>query len=342
MRIYISLIIFSASLFYPLSASSDDHHHQSSPHQHELYINNPLGVFGGNRHNKGHWMLGYSFMYHRMDGNRTGFVDTSIGNLLKKYYFASESMNMYMHMFSLMYTPHPAITIMSMVNLTHSNMSHYARNISEISYHGAYGLGDLILAVDFNLPIDLTRHQFFIHLKLGIPTGSIDVYEPREDHQHKLPYNMQLGSGTFDIGPGFTYKWHNDYIAVGVQYSSWMRLFYNNFGYRKGNNYHISTWISGKIFSWFGMSLKLKMDIFSKIKGQDFTIIRQDMPGNDPANSGGQLMNLFYGCNWQFERGKLKGIGFAFEVGGPIFIHYEGVQMKSGVKSSAKLYWAIH
>ena len=66
-----------------------------------LFVN----VLGTHTHLAGEWMIGYRFMFMRMQGNRDGTTRQTAGEVLQNFPVTPTEMNMAMHMFEVMYSP---------------------------------------------------------------------------------------------------------------------------------------------------------------------------------------------------------------------------------------------
>ncbi len=58
----------------------------------------PINVLGTHTHLAGEWMIGYKFMFMRMDGNRDGTDRKTVSDVLQDFPVAPTEMTMAMHM----------------------------------------------------------------------------------------------------------------------------------------------------------------------------------------------------------------------------------------------------
>lgn len=64
------------------------------------------------------------------------------------------------------------------------------------------------------------RHCLHFNAGLSLPTGSIDKQDATPmGPNSKLPYPVQLGSGTYDLLPGLTYNGQDRDLSWGAQSS---------------------------------------------------------------------------------------------------------------------------
>jgi hypothetical protein len=183
----------------------------------------PIGVMGDHLHRAGQGMVSYRYMRMEMEGNRVG-TDTitpeQIVTTVPNPFFGQPMqpptlrvvptrMTMQMHMFGAMYAPTDWVTAMIMVNYLDKEMDHVTfRGPVGTTQLGTFtttsnGFGDTKLTGLFRLYDQGSQH---IHLNLGIsfPTGPTtetgQVLAPTGMRPTlRLPYPMQLGSGTYDL-----------------------------------------------------------------------------------------------------------------------------------------------
>lgn len=312
----------------------------------------PIGVMGDHTHNKGKWMLSYSFMHMAMEGNRKGTstldpltIVTTEPNRFSgvpgqpaTLRVVPTKMAMDMHMLGTMYAPTDRLTLMLMANYFEKKMDH-------ITYAGGAGTtvlgtfttrnegwGDTKLSSLFRLFKNHTHHW---HLNAGIslPTGSIDetasVLAPNGTTPRlRMPYGMQLGTGTYDFLPGLTYTGHKNAWNWGTQYSAEIRLEdENDEGYAWGDKHSLSAWAGYQWAPWINTSLRLSGSTQSKIDGIDPQIVAP-VQSADPDNYGGKILETGLGVNLMGTRGTLKGHRLAFEVTAPLYQNLNGPQME--------------
>ena len=142
----------------------------------------------------------------------------------------------------------------------------------------------------------------------------------------RLPYAMQLGSGTYDLEPGITYTGRQGKYAWGSQLKAALRLGDNSEDYRLGNSYQLSTWSSYHFDPSISSSLRLTAKTIGDIKGQDDQISTPVQTAN-PDNYGGNFVNLGFGLNWLGQNSFLRGHQIELEYNLPVIQKVKGVQM---------------
>lgn len=311
----------------------------------------PIGVMGDHMHSKGDFMFSYRFMRMNMKGNRDGTnnlspeqIVTSIPNRFSSVAgqpptlrVVPEKMNTNMHMIGAMYAPTDWLTLMAMGNYIDREMEH-------ITFQGGMGttrlgkfttkssgLGDTKISGLIKLYEDDTNH---IHFNAGIslPTGSIkekdDVLTPMGMRPTlRLPYAMQLGSGTYDLLPGITYTGHKNKFGWGAQYNATLRLGDNSENYSLGNKHQINAWGSYRWIPELSSSLRITAENEGKIDGIDSNIVAPVQTA-DPDNYGGKRINASLGINYVVPSGIMRGNRFSAEAIIPLYQNLNGPQMK--------------
>ncbi len=304
----------------------------------------PIGVMGEHMHGKGEWMVSYRYMRMAMDGTRDGTSNLSNAEILTRanrfgappnLRVIPESMDTDMHMVGGMYAPSDDITLMMMGMYIDREMDHSTYNpagakIGEFTTK-VKGFGDTKLSGLVRLYKDETHH---LHLNAGLslPTGSITkrdtVLAPTGATPNlRLPYAMQLGSGTYDLLPGVTYTGVKDKLGWGAQYNATLRMGRNNEDYSLGNKHQISTWGSYSIKPTVSVSARLTAEAEGTIDGID-SEIAAPVQTADPENYGGERVSASLGLNTAIPTGALAGHRFSFEATAPIYQNLNGPQLK--------------
>jgi hypothetical protein len=142
----------------------------------------------------------------------------------------------------------------------------------------------------------------------------------------RLPYSMQLGSGTVDLMPGFTYTARGSDTSWGGQFMATLRLYDNKEDYRLGNIFEATAWVAQQWQPWVSTSARVSAKSEGGIKGRD-TVITGGNPLSDPANYGRDEVDLLLGVNFLGTDGWVKDQRLALEVGAPVYENVDGVQM---------------
>lgn len=362
MRIRAFLSIAALSCTLSLSAAQAQnslhisHHDHHGKHHHAHGSANsyaPIGVMGSHMHGEGEWMLSYRYMHMNMRGSRKGTNDidpTTIVTTEANRFFGTvgqpptlrvvpTDMTMDMHMLGAMYAPTDWLTLMAMANYLEKEMDHITfaggagTNVLGAFTTESKGWGDTKLSGLFRLYADSTHH---LHLNAGLslPTGSIDeqarVLAPNNmTPVLRMPYAMQLGTGTYDLHPGLTYAGHRGAWGWGAQYSAEIRLEdENSEGYSWGNKHSITAWGSYQWADWISSSMRLTGYTQDDIDGIDPQIVAPVQTA-DPDNYGGEVVEFSLGVNLLATKGVFKDHRLAIEATAPLYRDLNGPQLET-------------
>lgn len=318
----------------------------------------PIGVMGDHLHKKGEWMLSYRYMRMDMEGNRIGTDEVSPetivttvpnrnaviapnGNVVTPPFLriVPTKMTMDMHMFGGMYAPTDNLTLMAMLPYVRKEMDHItfspAAGANRIGGFTTVseGIGDLKLSALYRLYDDRVNH---FHLNLGIsaPTGSVDERDTILDPfgrtpEVRLPYAMQIGTGTWDLLPGITYSARIGDLSWGAQYRAEIRLEdENSEGYAWGDKHLVTGWVAYQFAPWISTSVRAEFTTQDAIDGFD-PQIGGPVQTAHPANFGGERLDILGGVNLIVPEGPLQGHRFALEAGVPVYQDLNGPQMET-------------
>ena len=323
----------------------------------------PIGVMGDHLHKKDEWMLSYRFMYMDMEGNRQGGDNISLSEIattVANPFFGLPSqpptlrvvplsMSMQMHMFGVMYAPSDWITLMGMMNYTEKEMDHVTfaggmgGNVRGKFTTRSSGFGDSSLVALLRL-MSIGVHKAHAQVGLSFPTGSTDetdrILTPSgATPVPRLPYAMQLGSGTTDLLPGVSYVGRIHPYGWGAQYRGTIRLEKDN-GYQWGDRHRVTGWLSYGPRPWISASLRAEFDTMGKIDGRDPRIVAPVQTA-DPNNYGGDRVDMKFGINLLGQTGWLHGHRVAIEASVPVLQDLNGPQMETDYAITVGWQYAI-
>lgn len=321
---------FKDSKFGTVNHSHHDHYRPD--------VHAPIGVMGDHLHLKGGLMFSLRYMNMAMTGNKIGIDNIDDATIYNSFMVAPQDMTMEMYMLGIMYAPSDKLTLILMqglakkdMNLTASMMMDGMTMLRDFSTNSS-GLGDLKVGAMYGL---FNNHKTSLHLNgsLNIPIGDI---ENRDDtpmmNDVKLPYAMQLGSGTFDITFGATYKMNCDNMSFGTQFMSTFRTGENSENYRFGNLNQLNLWGAYKLSKNFSLSTRVLGVLEGKLKGIDSDLNPMMVTTASTTNYGSDKIKTFLGVNLAFpETSSLKDFRFGIEAGAPIYEDYNGIQMNENL-----------
>jgi nitrous oxide reductase accessory protein NosL len=315
-------------------ALAHNHHDHYRPDAHA-----PIGVMGDHLHEKGSFMASLRYTNMFMDGNKSGTDAISNTDVYNSFMVAPQKMTMSMYMLGVMYAPSEKLTLMVMQNFVTKEMDLKARMMTPSGMMmfrdfttSSSGLGDLNVGAMYGL---FNNHKTALHLNggLSMPVGAI---KNRDDtpmmNAVKLPYAMQLGTGTYDITLGATYKGNFTNTSWGTQFLSVLRTGKNSEDYRFGNTYKCNLWGAYKLSKNFSVSARLLAISQGKLEGLDTDLNPMMITTANVNNYGYDKLKTFIGVNVAFpQTSSLKDFRFGIEAGAPIYEDYNGIQMNENL-----------
>lgn len=301
--------------------------HQIETHRPDGHA--PIGVMGDHLHHKGGFMASYRYMRMAMKGMRSGTNSLSSADVFAQGFMMSPTeMTMDMHMFGTMYAPTDFLTLMAMVPIVDKSMDISTMAGGSFSTSAA-GLGDVKFAALVPI-VGYKKHRVHLNLGLSTPTGSINKFDTTPMGFSKLPYPMQIGSGTWDLMPGLTYLGQYQNLSWGLQFTSVARLGNNSNQYRFGNQFTLNSWAAYKWNDWISNSLRVESQFIGNISGADSALNPNMTPTADTTKQGSEIVNLMVGMNFEIPKGKwwLKGHRIGIEAGLPVYQSLNGPQME--------------
>ncbi len=317
-------------------------------------------------------MFNAKLMHMEMDGLQAGttpIAATQVGpaiypgspstNVKYPYMNVPTKMSMDMGMAMAMYGVTDKLTVMAMLNYKANNMNMFMDmgnqpgsvdidqdNPSSYATHDVLpytvpmataGVGDTELDAIYKFYDDRKLGNLTATLGLSLPTGSTMQNISMMGYTFRAPYDMQLGSGTFDFKPALTYNWVSDDVLwnLGAAVSGIIHAGTWN-GWAFGNSVKLSTWVQydfSPVVTWYRMTFTDT----GRIRGQDSQIAClntfcdptniyyfSSMPDADPHNYGGQIITSFVGAYYRY-----NSISLGVEGGLPVYQNLNGLQMKN-------------
>ncbi|MEP3227224.1 MAG: transporter [Parasphingorhabdus sp.] len=316
----------------------------------------PIGVMADHAHKKDEFMVSVRHMHMEMSGNQIGSdgitpeqTVTSIPNRFvglpgqpATLRIVPTSMRTDMTMVGAMYAPTNWVTLVAMGSYVQKEMEHSTfaggtgTNVRGNFTTSPEGFGDITLGGIF--PVlgiadrkSAEQRELNIRAAVSIPTGSTSrtaqILTPMgTEPTVRVPYMMQIGSGTWDFKPTVTYKsWHGA-IGLGSQYSGTIRTGKNDQNYRIGDVHELTTWFSYRPAQWLSLSGRVKARSTSKIESIDPMIIGPVQTAN-PDFQGGERVDVIGGINLVSTHGPLAGHRLGVELGAPVYQDLNGPQM---------------
>ena len=319
-----AIIAGLAASVISISANAEESNHNHHGH-HDHGVEAPIGVMGSHTHDEGDFMLSYRFSRMSMKGNRDGTKDLTPAAARATggaFAVAPLDMDMEMHMFGAMYGLTNDVTLMAMAPYTRKVMGHVTGGGAHFTTE-THGLGDVKLS-------GLVKYNDNVHFNIGfsVPTGSNTESDQTPVGHVKLPYPMQLGSGTFDPILGVTYQDNGHGLGWGAQANAVLRLYDNRADYHLGNEYNVTSWVAKPLNDWLTGSLRLDARAWENISGED-TQIALNVPTAREDMRGGERVDLVAGFDIAPES---FAAPIRAEFGMPLYQNLEGPQLKTNYR----------
>ena len=340
------LALCAGLLSFSFSPTAADEAHMSiaAPEGHA-----PIIVMGDHMHAAGEYMLSVRQMTMSMRGNirgRKNIADTAILDLANQHgsppqlRVVPQHMDMKMTMLGAMYARSDTVTLVLMAMQMENEMRLQAYNNMTLQPCAPFvskseGTGDTMLGALMRGGKTATGAWHY-GLGLSVPTGSVrQTGRPAATPMgcnlaamdERLPYPMQLGSGSYDLKPAITYNGDWGGWRVGAQAGGVLRLEDNDTGYRLGDRFELQGWAAKRLTAWASASARVDISHQGKINGKD-KAITLPVSTAQPNFSGGTYANLSLGVNLIGQSGTLANHRLAVEWVTPIHQDANGVQMK--------------
>jgi hypothetical protein len=308
----------------------------------------PIAIMGDHYHEAGEVMLSYRFMTMSMFGNADGsasLAPETIATTVPNRFFGTPGqpptlrvvptkMTMDMHMFGIMYAPSDRITLMAMLNHITKDMEHTTfMGAAGTTVLGSFrtensGVGDTSVAALIRLYED-DDSRLHLTAGLSLPTGDIEatgeVLAPTGMRPIlRLPYSMQLGSGTYDLIAGLTYSQFARQWSWGAQWRSLLRTGDNDEGYSLGDEHRLNAWYSRLLSANVSWSTRLEWFDRGNIDGIDPLIVAPVQTA-DPSYQAAMGVDAAFGINYVREGGHRV----AFEIVVPLHQDVDGPQLET-------------
>jgi hypothetical protein len=154
----------------------------------------------------------------------------------------------------------------------------------------------------------------------------------------RLPYAMQLGSGTYDLEPALTYTQSKGAYSWGSQYAGILRTGRNSQGYTLGNKHKLSVWGGYQWSALLGSTLRVTGEHEGKIEGRDDQIAGPNQTTH-PDNYGGDRVEVGLGLNVTPTGAAWDGHEIGIEASLPVYQDLNGPQMERDYGVTAR--WRV-
>ena len=325
----------------PQVRADDNHLKVVAPEDHA-----PIMVMGDHMHKAGEYMVSLRHMDMSMDGNLSGtddIADSAILDIANSHgapaqlRVVPQKMDMKMTMLGAMFAPSDSVTLMLMAMHIENTMTLKTYHAMNKTLLGSFksrseGTGDTTVGALIRGG-ETRAGKWHYGLGLSLPTGSIKqtgtVLTPMNMTAtgKRLPYPMQLGSGSYDLKPSITYNGDWGRWRVGAQANAVVRLNDTNADYRLGDKAGLQGWAMRRFTDWLSASVRFDVSHQGKIDGQDSNITLPVQTAQTNF-SGGTFANLSLSVNLIGQSGALADHRLAIEWVSPVYQDVHGVQME--------------
>lgn len=315
-------------------------------------VHPPIGVFGSTIHSQGDVMLSYRFQREDYSGLMVGTEDVSteeVANDPAGYTVIPTALRVSRHNFEVMWAPVEEFTLVLTLPFYEKELDwqqwtqmggppavFVTQTTTKVT-----GFGDVALSFLYRVFED-THSRLHVNLGLSFPSGSIQEASmiPGGDQLERLPYVMQLGSGTIDLKPGVTYNGQFRATYWGAQILGLLHAGANSQGYTKGNEYSLTGWVGRKWTRWFGTTFRLAWRQAFNPEGED-PLMTTKSPLDEASLQAWRRLDSLFGVDFYVTGGSLRGTRLSVEAGLPAYQSLDGPQLRNRWSLTAGIQYAF-
>jgi hypothetical protein len=295
----------------------------------------PVSLRGGYTLDRGEVVLTYRFERLSHDDLQSSRTHVSPEALVPTpYQAAPRDLDLDRHVFGALWSPVEQLTFQLELPFVRSRADQVYDPGTGLQRFDTVssGFGDVMLWVLYRVYRD-AHSDLHLNLGLSFPSGSIGESQPppdaSADELERLSYPLQLGSGTVDLQPGFTYSGRYQAVGWGLQGLAVLRAGTNEFDYILGNAYEFSAWSGYAWSEWLSSSFLLRWRQRFEASGADPAIDPTWSPMADLENHALQRLDAVFGVAIAPTGGPLDRTRWVLDVGLPAYQKLEGVQPRA-------------
>lgn len=290
----------------------------------------PIGVRGDRVLSVGEFLVSYRYEALEQDGLRSATAELDLDEVLDVFQSTPFNLTQQRHLLELQFAAIENITLTARVPFIQNNMDQVTRNF-DVFNSSTTGLGDVEVGALFNV-YEEGPYKAHVAAVASVPTGSFEEDGTNAIGDGRLPYSMQLGSGTFDIQPSVTFQAMNQYGSVGFKGTGIVRMSENDAGYTLGNRVMVTSWFSFPVSDQLSFSARMEWQKWDPITGSDpahatAVSLIQD-PSVFPDLIGGSRLDLPLGVNLNVQNGPLAGHRLGIEATFPVNEDLDGLELQ--------------
>jgi hypothetical protein len=304
----------------------------------------PAGIKTAHVHKKGEWMLAYDYSIQEYSGALDGRKKVGDMDVFNTYMMSPGTMAMQMHMAMVMYGITDNITVMAMGMFVQNDMAMhmmpmvYMPSMPNMPMSSgnmtmnstSVGLGDAKLSCLMRV-YNRKSTNIVLGLGVGLPTGStVTSGTTMLGDNTRMPYSMQLGTGSTSIDPSITLVKTSGRVTLGTVASADIKVNKNAQGYQWGNWVNVTAWAGYKVSEYLSCNLRADGTVMGGLMGRDDNISVPVLytvdPNAVPSNYGGKWCSVFVGLNAHLPYRFLDKFQLKTEYGLPVFQEVNGLQ----------------
>jgi hypothetical protein len=288
----------------------------------------PPGVTGDFTLKTGHALFSYRYSVVGYQGNLIGSHLATAGRVLQQFNYAPTTMFRQQHLFLLEYGLTDDLTAMLQLPIQENSIN-YLTSAGGIVHDAYTQLGDISLWALYALKRWKTQ-QIHANLGISVPTNLLQTLNnfslPGSVH---LSYPMRVGSGSYELLPGLTYRGQTENWTWGMQSIVTIPLGFNRYSYELGNQIDLNAWAWRRLSRGFAASGRLHGMGWGNIRGMDPNLTPTLVETNAPGLQGGTRLDLLFGGQYYIPWKRVPGNWLSIESGFPIYQNLHGPQPRA-------------
>lgn len=299
----------------------------------------PVGVIEAHIQRPGSYMLFYRYEYTFFDGIQLGEDSVSVFNAFDNFGFGqiATTQKTKVHTVGFQRGVTDNLTVRASLPYVQKEMQNWTSLEGDPSAFlvttfttesGDFGDARLTALYEFAHEGPYRTH---VHAGVSVPTGSVSESDDAEgilEQEVALPYQMQTGSGTWDLLPGLTFLAQNDQASVGLQALGTIRLGDNDRGYTFGNRINANIWGAYRFNDYLSASARIAAETWGEVDGLDPALDPEFTFTENPLLQGGTRVTFPVGVNLYFPGDVLHGHRLGLEIALPIHQDLDGPQLR--------------
>ena len=295
----------------------------------------PTGVLGDHLLPVGEFFVSYTLVNQVMDGSLWGTDSIDIEDIFDFWTVAPVNMSTMTHGINVLYGLTETLTLEGNLGFTHKQMENWTETTTRDVYlfyeTARWGIEDIKVSALWSI-FEEGPYRAHVSAGMSLPVGEVDSYDVTpfsgsgEDY---LGYPMQIGSGTFDFLPGFTFQVQNPLASFGMQGKGTIRIGQSSQDWSYGDRYMGTAWAAYRFSDYISASGRIEALTWGNVDGYDGRLSDPFFsPATDPDRMGGTRVDLPLGVNVYFPEGHMEGYRVSVEGVKPLYQDLDGPQLK--------------